>query len=112
MVKLGYGAARNKLDPNGQGDRQGLPGWPGERDRWRFRSLHGRIASGAHITAHQTKLKELVDKQKRDYPSFVSNRLGALIDAAVPGYEGDVRVDWSPKSVEIAEAGKQTTAAN
>jgi hypothetical protein len=72
-------------------------------------TLRGRIASGAHIAASPLELKGLVDKQIRDYPKFVSNRLGALIDAAVPGYEGDTRVDWSPKSVETEPPANPST---
>lgn len=100
LVKLGYGAARNKLDPNGRVTDKDFQAGLENAVGGDLDSLHGRLAAGAHIAADTGKLKALVDKQLRDYPKFVSNRLGALIDAAVPGYEGNVRVDWSPKSVE------------
>jgi hypothetical protein len=109
LVKLGYGAARNKLDPNGRVTDKDFQAGLENAVGGDLDSLSGRIAAGAHITADTGKLKELVDKQIRDYPVFVSNRLGALVDAAIPGYEGNIRVDWSPKSVEIDKPGAQSS---
>lgn len=71
-------------------------------------SLPGRIAS-ATFSAGQAELKSVIDKSLRDMPARVSNRLGALVDASIPGYEGNIRVDWTPKPVEIEEPGAQTT---
>jgi hypothetical protein len=109
LIKLGYGAARNKLDPNGRVTDKDFQAGLENAIGGDLDSLHGRLAAGAHISADTGKLKALVDKQIRDYPKFVSNRLGALIDAAVPGYEGDIRVDWSPKSVETEPPANPST---
>jgi len=108
IVKLGYQGARNELDPNGRvTDKDFVAGLEhelgGDLD-----TLSGRVAS-ATFSAGQDKLKTLVDKHIRDYPAFVSNKLGSMLDAAVPGYEGDIRVDWSPKKVEIDPAGLPST---
>lgn len=109
IVKLGYGSARTELDPNGRvTDKDFVAGLEHELGG-DLETLKGRVAAASGISANQEVLKSLVDKHLRDYPSFVSNKLGSLLDAAIPGYEGKVRVDWTPKSVEVAEPQAATT---
>lgn len=107
LQKLGYQQAREN-DPRGIVTDKDLISGMESALGGDLSSLSGRIAAGT-FSAGQGKLKEVVDKAIRDMPAKVSNKLGALIDAAVPGYEGNVRVDWTPKSVEIAEPGSQST---
>lgn len=108
IVKLGYGAARNELDPNGRvTDKDFVAGLENQLGG-DLETLSGRVASMT-FSASPEKLKELVDKHIRDYPKFVSHKLGSLIDAAIPGYEGKVRVDWTPKSVETSAPSTQST---
>ena len=107
LQKLGYQQAREN-DPRGIVTDKDLVSGMESALGGDLTSLSGRIAAGT-FAAGQGKLKEVVDKAIRNMPAKVSNRLGSLIDAAVPGYEGNVRVDWTPKSVEIAEPGAQST---
>lgn len=109
IVKLGYGSARSELDPNGRvTDKDFVAGLEHELGGDLY-TLKGRISTGLGITANQAQLKALVDKHLRDYPKFVSHKLGSLIDQGVPGYEGNVRVDWTPKAMETAEPGNPST---
>lgn len=101
IVKLGYGAARGELDPNGRvTDKDFVAGLENQLGGDLY-TLKGRVATGLGITANQAQMKDLVDKHLRDYPKFVSHKMGSLLDQAIPGYEGNVRVDWTPKSMEI-----------
>jgi hypothetical protein len=71
-------------------------------------SFRGRLAATT-FSADKNAIKQLVDKHLRDYSKNVSHQLGSLIDAAVPGYEGKVRVDWTPKSMETEPPSNPST---
>jgi hypothetical protein len=108
IIKLGYQGARTELDPNGRvTDKDFVAGLEhelgGDLD-----TLSGRVATTT-FSADQKALQNLVEKHLRDYPAFVGNKLGSLLDAAIPGYEGKVRVDWSPRQVEIDKPSTPTT---
>lgn len=107
LQKLGYQQAREN-DPRGIVTDKDLVSGMESALGGDLSSLTGRVAS-ATFSAGQEKLKKVVDKALRDLPARVGNNLGSLIDAAVPGYEGKVRVDWTPKPVEISEPGSQST---
>lgn len=107
LQKLGYQQAREN-DPRGIVTDKDLVSGMESALGGDLSSLSGRIASGT-FSAGQGKLKEVVDKALRDMPAKVSNRFGSLVDASIPGYEGNIRVDWTPKSVEIAAPGEQST---
>lgn len=108
LVSLGYGAARKDLDPNGRVTDKDFVAGLENATGGDLETLSGRVAAST-FSASQEKMKALIDKKIRDYPAFVSNRLGSLIDAAVPGYEGNIRVDWTPRQVEIDEASTPST---
>jgi hypothetical protein len=107
LQKLGYQQARDN-DPRGIVTDKDLISGMESALGGDLSSLSGRLASGT-FSSGQGKLKEVVDKAIRDMPARVSNRLGSLLDAAIPGYEGNVRVDWTPKSVEIDEPNTPTS---
>lgn len=107
LQKLGYQQAREN-DPRGIVTDKDLISGMESALGGDLNSLSGRVASST-FSAGQGKLKEVVDKAIRDMPAKVSNRFGSLVDAAIPGYEGNIRVDWSPRSVEIGEAGNPST---
>lgn len=107
LQKLGYQQAREN-DPRGIVTDKDLTSGMESALGGDLNSLSGRIASGT-FSAGQTKLKEVVDKAIRDMPAKMSNRFGARLDASIPGYEGNVRVDWTPRSVEIDEPSSPST---
>jgi hypothetical protein len=107
LQKLGYQQAREN-DPRGIVTDKDLTSGMESALGGDLNSLAGRVASGT-FSAGQTKLKEVVDKAIRDMPAKMSNKFGARVDASIPGYEGNVRVDWTPRAVEIDEPGAPTT---
>lgn len=107
LQKLGYQQAREN-DPRGIVTDKDLISGMESALGGDLSSLSGRVASGT-FSAGQGKLKEVVDKAIRDMPAKVSNRFGSILDASIPGYEGNVRVDWTPKSVEIDEPNAPTS---
>ncbi len=107
IVKLGYQTSKEN-DPRGVVTDRDFSNNLESALGGDLNSLAGRVAAGT-FAAGQGNMKKLVDKALRDLPAKVSNRLGALVDAGIPGYEGNVRVDWTPKSVEIDEPKAPTT---
>lgn len=106
LQKIGYSMAKEN-DPRGIVTDKDLASGMESALGGDLNSLPGRIAAGT-FSAGQAKLKTVVDKAIRDMPAKMSNQLGALVDAGIPGYEGNIRVDWTPKSVEIDEPGTPT----
>lgn len=112
IMKLGYQTAK-EADPRGIVTDKDLANGLEMALGGDLSSLSGRIAAGT-FSAGQADLKEIVKTSRRNMPKHMSNMLGAHLDASIPGYEGDVRVDWTPKNVEQDEAGtpspQQTSA--
>lgn len=101
LTTIGYQTAKEN-DPGGRITDKDFVSGVEQATGGDLLSLKGRIAAGT-FSAGQGKLKEIVDKQIRDMPARISNTAGAYVDASIPGYEGKVRVDWTPKAVEIDE---------
>ncbi len=106
LQKIGYSMAKEN-DPRGIVTDKDLASGMESALGGDLNSLPGRIAAGT-FSAGQARLKEVIDKSIRDMPARMSNQLGALVDASIPGYEGNVRVDWTPKSVEIDKPSTPT----
>lgn len=108
IVKLGYTGVRGELAPGDRvTDADFVAGLEHELGG-DLTSLKGRLAS-ATFSAGKDKIKELVDKHLRDYPKNVGHQLGSLLDQATPGYQGNIRVDWTPKSLETEAPGNPST---
>lgn len=99
IVQLGYQGVRGELAPGDRvTDADFVAGLEHELGG-DLSSLSGRIASST-FSAGKDEIKKLVDKHLRDYQKNVGHQLGSLLDGAIPGYQGKIRADWTPKSVE------------
>lgn len=106
LTALGYQTAKDN-DPGGRITDKDFSAGVEQELGGDLLSLKGRLAAGT-FAAGQGKLKEIVDKHIRDFPKKFGRNMGTYIDASIPGYEGNTRLDWTPQSVETEEAKPPT----
>lgn len=107
LTKLGYATAK-EMAPGIVTDKDfsnGLRAKIGAD----LETFTGRVGVASGIGADMESLADAMDIAIRNMPKHVSNQLRAHLNSSLPGYEGDdVRVDWTPKSLEAPEPAKDT----